>query len=145
MTTGVTARAERYAPLPEARVAAVGAATAVVALACGIALQAWAQGPPPRHDYFEPFIEPWAGLTWLTQLALWPASALRRWLWLVLTAIGFCCVAIQIWMGIGSAWIGIQDGQVGGLGALVGAISMTQICLTLVWIALIARSNRMPS
>jgi hypothetical protein len=46
-------------------------------------------------------------------------------------------------MGIGSAWIGVQDGQVGSRGALAGALSTTQICLTLVWIALIARSPRM--
>jgi hypothetical protein len=116
-----------------------------VALACGIALQAWAQGPPPRHDYFEPFLEPWAGLTWITQLALWIASAVRRWPWLALTAIGLSFVAIQVWMGIGSAWIGVQDGRVGGLGALAGTLSVTQICLTLVWIALIARSKRMAS
>jgi hypothetical protein len=112
-------------------------------VACGIALQAWAQGPPPRHDYFEPFIEPWAGLTWITQLTLWPASVVRRWPWLVLTAIGLCCVGLQVWMAIRSAWIGVQDGQVGGLGVLSGSLSLAQICLTLLWIALIARSTRM--
>lgn len=141
----MAARGGRYGTLPEGRVVAVGAATAVVALACGIALQAWAQGPHPRHDLFEPFLDPWVGLTWLTQLALWTASAVRRWPWLVLTAFGLCCVAIQVWMGVGSAWIGLQDGQVGGRGALAGALSITQICLTVLWIALIARSPRMAS
>jgi hypothetical protein len=145
MTIGVTARGELTRTLPQGRVVGVGAATAVVALACGMALQAWAQGPPPRHDMFEPFLDPWVGLTWITQLVLWMAVATRRWPWLVLTAIGLCFLAIQVWMGIGSAWIGVHDGRVGSQGALVGALAGTQLCLTLVWIALIARSKRTAS
>jgi hypothetical protein len=94
---------------------------------------------------FEPFLDPWIGLTWVTQLALWIASATRRWPWLVVTGIGLSCLAIQIWMGIGSAWIGIQDGQVGALGALAGGLSIAQVGLSLVWVALIARSKRMDS
>lgn len=146
MTTGATGTGDtREMAFPGGRVLAVGLATSVLAIACGTALQAWAQGPPPRHDYFEPFIEPWAGLTWIAVLALWIASVTRRWPWLPLTVIGLCCFAIQVWMAVGAAWLGLRDGHVGGLGALAGTLSVTQIGLTLVWIALIARSKRMPS
>jgi hypothetical protein len=52
-------------------------------------------------------------------------------------------VAIQTWIGLESAWIGISDGLVSPLGALMGALSIAQIGLTVVWILLIARSKRM--
>jgi hypothetical protein len=94
---------------------------------------------------FEPFLDPWVRLTWLMLLVLWIAAATQGWLWLPLAALGLSGLAIQVWMAIRSAWIGVQDGQIGGLGAIAGALSFTQIGLTIVWIALIARSKRMPA
>ncbi len=145
MTVAVPGRSDAHEALSDGWVVGAGVATTVVATVCGMALQAWAQGPPPRHDYFEPFLDPWKGLTWITLPALWIASIARRWPWLPLTAIGLCFVVIQVWMVIGAAWNGLKDGQVGGLGALAGALSVTQIGLTLAWIVLIRRSKRMPS
>jgi hypothetical protein len=117
----------------------------LAAVGSNAALQAWAQGPPPRHDYFEPFLDPWSGLTWMTVLALWIASATQGWAWRLAVGIGACLLAIQAWMLIPAAWIGAQDGQVGGPGGLAGALSSAQVGLAAVWIVLIVRSKRMPT
>ena len=122
----------------------LGAATLVVALVWHMTFQRWAIGTgPPRYDMFEPFLHPWDGLTWITQLVLWIAVFTRPWPWFPLVAIGVSAAAIQAWMGVGSAWIGVQDGQVSSLGALVGALSIAQLGLTLAWILLIVVSKRM--
>ena len=124
----------------------LGAATLVVALVWHMTFQRWATGTgPPRYDMFEPFLHPWDGLTWISQLVLWLAVFNRTWSWIPLVAIGVAAAAIQAWMGVGSAWIGVQDGHVSSLGALMGALSIAQLGLTLTWIVLIARSKRMPS
>jgi len=119
-----------------------GVATLIVAFVWRAVFQEWATGASPfRYDIFEPFLHPWEGLTWITQGVLWPAFLFRRWPWIPLVAVAVGAVAIQAWMGAGSAWVGVSDGQVSPLGALMGALSIAQLGLTVVWIVLLARSK----
>ena len=120
-----------------------GVATLIVAFVWRAVFHEWATGDgPPRYDIFEPFLHPWEGLTWITQGVLWPAFLFRRWPWIPLVAVAVGAVAIQAWMGAGSAWVGVSDGQVSPLGALMGALSIAQLGLTFAWIVLLARSKR---
>jgi hypothetical protein len=124
--------------------AAAGVATFVVALAWRATFQDWATGESPmRYDSFEPFLHPWEGLTWVTQAVLWPAFFFRRWPWIPLVAVALLAAAIQSWMGVASASIGIRDGHLSAQGALIGMISIAQIGLTAAWISLLALSKRM--
>ena len=125
------------------RAVMVGVATLIVALVWRIMFLRWVPYTPMRYDIAEPFLHPWTGLTWTTQVVLWLAMLSRAWPWIPLVAIGLSAVAIQTWIGLESAWIGISDGLVSPLGALMGALSIAQIGLTVVWILLIARSKRM--
>jgi hypothetical protein len=81
----------------------------------------------------------------MTVLALWIASAVRFWGWRLMVVIGACFLAIQTWMLVPAARIGLEDGQVGTSGGLAGALSVTQVGLALIWIVLIARSRRAPT
>jgi hypothetical protein len=123
-----------------------GVATFIVAVVWRVVFQVWATGTSPmRYDLFEAFLGPWEGLTWITQGVLWPAFLFRRWAWLPLVAVAAAAVAIQGWMGIGSAWTGIQDGTVSAQGALMGALSIAQLGLTSAWMSMLALSKRMPA
>ncbi|HEY4767867.1 MAG TPA: hypothetical protein VII26_02930 [Candidatus Limnocylindria bacterium] len=123
--------------------AGAGVATLIVALVWRAVIQEWAMGDgPSRYDMFEPFLRPWEGLTWITQGVLWPAFLFRRWPWIPLVAVAVGAVAIQAWMGAGSAWVGVSDGEVSPLGAVMGALSIAQLGLTVVWMVLLARSKR---
>lgn len=125
------------------RAVAVGVATLIVALVWRVTFLSWVPNTTYRYDIAEPFLHPWTGLTWTTQVVLWLAMLIRPWPWIPLVAIGLSAVAIQVWIGIGSAWIGVQDGHVSPLGALMGALSIVQIGLTVAWILLIVRSKKM--
>lgn len=121
-----------------------GVTTFIVALVWRVTFQDWATGASPiRYDMFEPFLHPWEGLSWITQAVLWPAFLVRRWPWIPLVAVGVAAVAIQVWMGAGSAWIGVRDGDVSAQGALIGGLSIAQLGLTVAWMSLLALSKRM--
>ncbi len=121
-----------------------GVATFLAAVVWRVVFQEWAIGGSPfRYDMFEPFLHPWEGLTWITFGVLWPAFLFRRLFWIPLVAVAAGALAIQVWMGIGSAWIGVADGHISPLGALVGVLSVAQLSLTGAWILLIVVSKRM--
>ncbi len=121
----------------------VGVAALIVALVWRVAFLVWVPNTTNRYDIAEPFLHPWTGLTWTTQVVLWLAMLSRAWPWIPLVAIGLLAAAIQTWIGVESAWIGIIDGRISPWGALMGGLSMAQIGLTVAWILLIARSKKM--
>jgi len=121
----------------------VGVATLIVALAWGIAFSEWVPNTTNRYDMAEPFVHPWKALTWITQVILWLATLAAGRVWLFLVPIGMAAVAWQTVASVDSVRIGISDGVVTPLGALIGVLSISQIGLTLSWIVLIAVSKRM--
>jgi hypothetical protein len=98
MATGVT-RGQHVVQ----RAVMVGVATLIVALAWRVTFLVWVPNTTNRYDIAEPFLHPWTGLTWTTQVVLWLGTLSRAWPWIPLVAIGLLAAAIQSWIGLESA------------------------------------------
>lgn len=84
----------------------------------------------------------WNTSTWAAQLFLWLATIVNDRGWRLLAALGSVAVAVQAFIGLESAWIGLRDGRISQMGAVVGVLSAGQIGLTVLWILLIWRLKR---
>lgn len=122
---------------------AAAVATVLIVVVWRALFVTWAPPTTFQFDMAERVLHPWWGLSWIA-IAVLSGAMLNnaRVVRIPLTAIGLIAVSLQAVAAFAFAMDRPFDGSMSLLGAMLGALSVGQLAVSLVWIVLIVHWRR---